>query len=618
MVIVGNPPHVENAQGMAPWVEQRRTMLPDRAGIPLTSPSMDEFREPGQGRYESDLHALQWYFWRWATWKVFDAHPDSPSGIVAFITPASYLTSRAFRGMRAYLRRTCDDGWIIDVSPEGNRSDPRTRLFEGVQRQLCIGIFSRAGRPDPESPAQIRHTRLYGSRAEKLTNIALLHPDSDEWQLCDDEWHSPFLPAPDEEWAKFVPLSEIMPWSSRGVTTGRGWVYSPDPGTLRERWRRLLSADVSLRRELFGESRDRRLESKVQPLPGQPSHTATLAEETAASTNVIRVGFRSFDRQYVIADSRLMSVPRPPLWLVDSSRQIFVAEQSSHPIESGPALTFSELIPDLHYFNNRSGKIYPLFRDSLGSAPNWAPGLLDYLRDRLNLPICPSAEDALSYVAGVVSHAGYTSRFWPALRKPGVRVPFTAVGSLWTQAVNLGRRVLWLQTYGERGDSSTEFEAVFEDLLDNRGPRVTVAIPEGYDDMPDRLSYCEDKQELHVGNFGIIAPVSSEVWRYDVGGMNILRKWFDYRCKQPKHMRRSTDLDDTRCRTWTDALTTDLLRLLTSLQGCIDIAPAQDALLRSICEDELISFRELLGAAVLPAPGRFTKPPKIEEQEGLF
>ena len=100
--------------------------------------------------------------------------------------------------------------------------------------------------------------------------------------------------------------------------------------------------------------------------------------------------------------------------------------------------------------------------------------------------------------------------------------------------------------------------------------------------------------------------------------MNILRKWFDYRCKQPKHMRRSTDLDDTRCRTWTDALTTDLLRLLTSLQGCIDIAPAQDALLRSICEDELISFRELLGAAVLPAPGRFTKPPKIEEQEGLF
>ena len=39
-------------------------------------PPLDDFRHPGNGRYEHALKNLYVYFWRWATWKVFEAPGD--------------------------------------------------------------------------------------------------------------------------------------------------------------------------------------------------------------------------------------------------------------------------------------------------------------------------------------------------------------------------------------------------------------------------------------------------------------------------------------------------------------------------------------------------------------
>ena len=43
------------------------------------------------GKFEHGLSNLSVYFWRWGTWKVFDAHPEHPPGIIALITTAAYL-----------------------------------------------------------------------------------------------------------------------------------------------------------------------------------------------------------------------------------------------------------------------------------------------------------------------------------------------------------------------------------------------------------------------------------------------------------------------------------------------------------------------------------------------
>lgn len=115
MVVICNPPYDAAARGAGKWIESGRTAA---GRAPL-----DAFRTSGNGRYESVLTNQHVYFWRWATWKAFDQFAETPSGVVAFISPSAYLTSQGFAGFREYFRRTADEGWIVDVSPEGHQSD---------------------------------------------------------------------------------------------------------------------------------------------------------------------------------------------------------------------------------------------------------------------------------------------------------------------------------------------------------------------------------------------------------------------------------------------------------------------------------------------------------------
>jgi len=73
LVVIGNPPYRERAKGLGGWVEQGD----DNSGA---ARPLNAFRAHGNGKYEYVLSNLSVYFWRWATWKAFDAHPVDPSG----------------------------------------------------------------------------------------------------------------------------------------------------------------------------------------------------------------------------------------------------------------------------------------------------------------------------------------------------------------------------------------------------------------------------------------------------------------------------------------------------------------------------------------------------------
>jgi hypothetical protein len=116
------------------------------------------------------------------------------------------------------------------------------------------------------------------------------------------------------------------------------------------------------KRELFQETSDTKVDRDKAPLPGKDvrSHTGPFATETADPPPPVRVGFRAFDRQWLIADARLIHRPSPDLWSARLDGQVFVIEQSAHPIDSGPGLLFTGLIPDMHHFNNRGGRALPM------------------------------------------------------------------------------------------------------------------------------------------------------------------------------------------------------------------------------------------------------------------
>src|SRR5205823_5909260 len=123
----------------------------------------------GVGAHAKHLRNLYVYFWRWATWKVFDHGPGGKTGIVCYITVAGFLGGPGFQKMRDYLRRTCEDIWVIDCSPEGHQPEVATRIFQGVQQPVCIVLASRSAKSQKDTPATVRFQALpAGRRAEKF------------------------------------------------------------------------------------------------------------------------------------------------------------------------------------------------------------------------------------------------------------------------------------------------------------------------------------------------------------------------------------------------------------------------------------------------------------------
>jgi len=602
VVVLGNPPYRERAKGHGGFIEH---------GAPNSHweiAPLEEFREPGNGRAEYVLSNLYVYFWRWATWKVFDAHPAHPDGVICFITTSGYLKGPGFAGMRRYMREHASEAWIIDCTPEGHQPDVSTRIFGGVQQPVCIGLFVRRADNDLAEPATIHYRALHGKRADKFSSLQTIGLDDDSWELVPTDWSAPFLPTGQAQWDTSPALGDLMPWHVPGVKPNRTWVYAPQAAVLADRWMRLISAPEAEKPALFRESRDATLAKKKRGLEGYPHADRCVGDETDPCVTPVPVAFRAFDVQFIIPDDRLLHGPSPDLWRVRSMEQIYASEQHDQAIQSGPALMFSAYTPDMHYYAGRGGRVLPLLASTDKSKPNFAPGLLELIASRFGTAV--SAEDFLAYVAAVAAHPAFTERFAEDLRTPGIRVPLTGDSEVWQEAVSLGKRILWLHTRGERCVDPASGQPQGPPNVEDGGrrPLVAVAIPDTADRYPDELTYDPDTQTLSVGE-GRIAPVTQAVVDYEVSGMNVLRKWFGYRrATRPQTRGEQSALDDVRPRTWPSAYTTDLLEVLRVLTLVVDAEPAQAALLEKVMQADRITVADLTEAGVLPVPDSARQP----------
>ena len=172
-VVIGNPPYKEKAKGRGGWIEDESSASGAAAPLAAWMPP----RDWGVGAHAKHLRNLYVYFWRWATWKVFDHDPKANTGVVCFITVAGFLNGPGFQKMRDYLRRTADAIWVIDCSPEGHQPEVNTRIFQAVQQPVCIVLVSRTAKSDPKKPAKVSyHSLPKGRSGGEVRGLGQAHP----------------------------------------------------------------------------------------------------------------------------------------------------------------------------------------------------------------------------------------------------------------------------------------------------------------------------------------------------------------------------------------------------------------------------------------------------------
>ncbi len=615
MVVIGNPPYKEKAKGLGGWVEEEsdntKAPAPLKAWIPPPAWKVSA--------HVKHLRNLYVYFWRWATWKVFGASPAGAAlpghkGVVCYITVAGFLNGPGFEKMRADLRRDADDIWVIDCSPEGHQPEVATRVFQGVQQPVCIVLASRHGKTDPTVPAKVRFRALpEGKRELKFAAIASISLQGGGWQDCPDEWRAPFLPKATGEWGTFPRLEDLFIYNGSGVMPGRTWVIAPDRESLERRWKCLIGErDPAQKEALFHPHiRNNQLGDKHtqkllrEGLPGHEYRNVKVANDELPVITPTRYGFRTFDRQWIIPDNRLLNQPNPTLWGSHSKEQVYLTSLVQHSPTGGPAISFTSLVPDLHHYKGSfGGRAFPLWSDKQAVTPNVPNQLLVDLKNRFGYAV--SAADIMAYVAAIAAHPDYVRRFDGDLVQPGLRIPITASADLFEEAVALGRQVIWLHTFGERFvDAAAGRPPGPPRMSSEIGPTIPKGgtIPDTPEDMPDQIDHDAATNRLHVGR-GYVERVPRAVWLYEVSGKQVLTQWFSYRRKNRERpiigeRRKPSALGDIQPDRWLPEYTAELLNVLHVLGRLVELEPAQKDLLDRICAGPLLTEETLRAAGAL-------------------
>lgn len=589
-VVIGNPPY--DREQRATDDKSKRKGGVARYGASGIPALMDSVLEPlkaaGMGQHAKNAYNDYVYFWTWAIWQA--AIKQRGPGVVAFITASSFIDGVSLGGLRKHLRDAFDEVWIVDLGGEGRGARTDENVF-AIRTPVAITFGVRNGEPSPG--CEVRYLRIEGSREDKLSHLGELDLTdlNAESMWVDGMELDRLTPSGGTAYTEWPEITKLMPWIHSGSQVKRLWPIGPTKSLLERRWAEFLAATPSYRRELLKETRDRKTTSRVSGLLDDVNLSPLSSRHADDKCEGFeRYGYRSFDRQWVIADNRVADYPRPPLWQARGSHQVFLATLTSTKLGYGPVVTATPYVPDLDFFSGRGAKnVIPLFRDASGQRPNVTAGLLDELTSVLGQPIEP--EHLLAYVYGLTATAAFAERFTNELGEAAgpIRIPVTADRMLFNEVVTLGKELLWLHTWGERftkGDSI---------------PSPTAQEISPVRHYPEDFSWNAFDEVLSLGD-GQFGPISQEVWEFEVSGLKVLQSWLGYRMRNGKG-RKSSDLDEIRPERWT--FSNELLTMLAILEGTIERTPRAAQLLERVVESPLIA------ADSLPTPTEAErKPPK--------
>lgn len=611
-VVVGNPPYLrEKEKGperrndrIGGWV---RFGDPERNTPALFDDFIQPLADMGLGVHAKLAYELSVIFWRLVLWMVFEKYRCP--GIVAMISPRAYIAGPGHAGVRRHMRSVADQVWLTDLGGD-NRGTRKSKNIFDIETGVAIGICVKLPGLKPDKATCIAYQEIKGTSEQKLLGlVAAPEISKATWQKCapgDDA----FFPKKTGKYTSWPKLTDLFPWQHSGSQYKRLWPIGESKAVLEERWQCFMSLSPQDRANAFVETRDRVVDAHQQGAGSKRLTGLARLRRDAHAPPVVRYCYRSLDRQWCMLDERLADFIRPSLVYTCGPRQVFAATFMSKTLGRGPAVSVTNLLPDMDVFCNRGAKdVIPLWRDPAGTTPNVTPGLLAALSSRVGISI--SAEQLFAYCMAVLAGPAYTDRFEGELATPGPRIPIAEDAEVFREGVRLGGQFVWLQTFGERCLSpSPKTRTAIKGTA-----KLKKTIPEDEGNYPAAFNYDASTETLHVGA-GSVFPLTPEVYGYSVSGFKVIESWLRYRMKERAGRAGGSrsELDKIRPRRWT--FSQELLELLWVVEGCVALWPAQEEFLDAAIDCARSSADDL----PLPAEADKQEPqlPDEPEQARMF
>ena len=563
LVILGNPPYNSFA-GMAVG-EERELSKAYRKTKRVRRPE-------GQG-----LNDLYVRFFRMAERRIAE---KTGRGVVCFISNYSWLDGLSFTGMRErYLeafdaiRIDCLNGDKYKtgkVAPDGT---PDPSIFStkgdpvGIQVGTAVATLVRKAAHAPAETVGFRH--LWGqAKREELLKSAEAEPGV----LYDDiepklPLGLPFVPvAASEGWFDRPALPDLFPRSPPGVKTSRDrFLVDVDLDRLKARIADYFNADLS------HEEIARRYPSVMKTTARFAVRRTLLARGGPIEAGFVRYTYRPFDNRWLYweGDGGLLDRPSPDYMPHVFAGNLWVEAREREAKEEFSRGTVVHHLAD--NFGNGLSSFFPawLRNDGLGAPrePNLSRAAQCYL-DRLGLGV----EDLFHHVLAVLHDPAYREANAGALRMGWPRIPLPGwpEGEAEGAAEALARSAARGRELAALLDPDTPAPGVTEGAL--RPEIAAVAVPavrEGRNMTGDDFALTAGWG--HYGQGEVVMPgqgrvversftpaeraalgdalpalgettfdaylngnaywrnVPAAVWRYKLGGYQVLKKWLSYR-----------------------------------------------------------------------------------------
>ena len=571
LVILGNPPY-NGFAGMA--VDEERTLS---EAYRVTK----RVRRPeGQG-----LNDLYVRFFRMAERRIAE---KTGQGVVCFISNYSWLDGLSFTGMRErYLeafdaiRIDCLNGDKYKtgkVAPDGT-PDPSIFSTEGdsvgIQVGTAIATLVRKADHAPAETIGFRH--LWGqAKREELLETAEAEPGvlySDAQPLL--PLGLPFAPAAvSVDWFDWPALPELFPVSFPGVKTSRDtFLIDIDLDRLKERVGDYFNVKVSH-------------EEIARRYPGVMKTTARFDARTVRDillkrggpidAGFVRIAYRPFENRWLYweGETKLLDEKRADYKSHVFGGNLWLVLQNKARPDLSPPLIISN-IGDLNQMNSGVYCV-PVWlgSDGLGldsneiqSRPNLSGAAQRYL-DRLGAGV----EDLFYHVLATLHASSYNQLNTDALRAEGPRIPLLGWpdGKDEDAAETLARSAARGRKLAALLDPDTPVPGVTTGTL--RSDIATIAVPATVDGrsmagddfaltagwghygtgeavMPGQgrvveRDYTTDERaaladttsvlgqttfDIYLNGNAYWRNIPAAVWRYKLGGYQVLKKWLSYR-----------------------------------------------------------------------------------------
>ena len=574
LVILGNPPY-NGFAGMA--VDEERELS---EAYRVTK----RVRRPeGQG-----LNDLYVRFFRMAERRIAE---KTGRGVVCFISNYSWLDGLSFTGMRErYLeafdaiRIDCLNGDKYKtgkVAPDGS-PDPSIFSTEGdpvgIQVGTAVATLVRKADHAPADVIGFRH--LWGqAKREQLVATA----EAGSGGLYDAI--EPVLPlglpfvrtAVSEGWFDWPALPDLFPVSFPGVKTDRdGFLVDIDLDRLKARIADYFDPDVSHEEIAQRYPAAMRNTTSVR-LDARKVRDALLARGGPDEAGFVRCAYRPFDHRWLYweAESGLLARPRPEYrpHVFDGNRWMSAA-QHLRKGSAEPQACFTEHIGQLHLIE-RSASLFPAWIQDNGiesDGENVRRANLSLSAQRYLDRLGAGSEDLFHHVLAVLHDPAYREANAGALRMEWPRIPLPGWPGGGTEgaAEALAASVARGRELAALLDPDTAVPGVTEGTL--RPEVAIIAVPATTDRhnmaggdfavtagwghygtgdavmpgqgraaertcTPDERATLgntasvlgETTFDIHLNGRAFWRNIPAAVWRYKLGGYQVLKKWLSYR-----------------------------------------------------------------------------------------